>query len=359
MSIRTLLSIILLCTATVATDAQSVTTDSVDSDTIVAPKNKESLSKRVNTKLATSYYKLSYDSAYVVRPQQRWLLRLMGNVSGDYIHAKGTINDVYSKYDLHTHTYSDICLEVNYYNIGASISINPAQLSGSYKDFEFNLDFHGDRFSLDFSYERSTSLKGDMRLGNIDHLDEDGLRMNVFNLTGYYVFNHRHFSLPAAFSQNYFQLRSAGSWLAGLGVQAGSIRTTDDLIERSPQAPDVHLRFANVSLGAGYGYNFVFGHRAQWLLHLSFLPTFVVYKHNTLEVRSAADRTQGYDYQEKRDHGLCFNMIFNERASLVYYFSPKYFVGTSFMMSNSIYDNDKVTVNQNKWLARAFFGVRF
>ena len=74
MSIRTLLSIILLCTATVATDAQSVTTDSVDSDTIVAPKNKESLSKRVNTKLATSYYKLSYDSAYVVRPQQRWLL---------------------------------------------------------------------------------------------------------------------------------------------------------------------------------------------------------------------------------------------------------------------------------------------
>ena len=28
------------------------------------------------------------------------------------------------------------------------------------------------------------------------------------------------------------------------------------------------------------------------------------------------------------------------------------------MMSNSIFDNDKVTVNQNKWLARAFLGVR-
>ena len=357
MSIRTLLSI-LLCTATVATDAQSVTTDSVNSDTIVAPKNKESLSKLVNTKLATSYYKLSYDSAYVVRPQQRWLLRLMGNVSGDYIHAKGTINDVYSKYDLHTHTYSDICLEVNYYNIGASISINPAQLSGSYKDFEFNLDFHGDRFSLDFSYERSTSLKGDMRLGNINHLDEDGLRMNVFNLTGYYVFNHRHFSLPAAFSQNYFQIRSAGSWLLGFGFQGGSIKTTDELIRRSPRAPDAHLRFANVSLGAGYGYNFVFGHHAQWLFHLSFLPTFVVYKHNRLTVRSADDRMQGKDSQEKKDHGMCFNMIFNERASLVYYFTPKYFAGASFIMSNSIFDNDKVTVNQNKWLARAIIGMR-
>ena len=28
------------------------------------------------------------------------------------------------------------------------------------------------------------------------------------------------------------------------------------------------------------------------------------------------------------------------------------------MMSNTIFDNDKVTVNQNKWIARAFFGMR-
>ncbi len=28
------------------------------------------------------------------------------------------------------------------------------------------------------------------------------------------------------------------------------------------------------------------------------------------------------------------------------------------MMSNSIFDNDKVTINQNKWIARAFLGVR-
>ena len=28
------------------------------------------------------------------------------------------------------------------------------------------------------------------------------------------------------------------------------------------------------------------------------------------------------------------------------------------MMSNSIFDNDKITVNQSKWIARAFLGVR-
>jgi hypothetical protein len=43
---------------------------------------------------------------------------------------------------------------------------------------------------------------------------------------------------------------------------------------------------------------------------------------------------------------------------VVYHFTPRYFAGASMMMSNSIFDNDKVTVNQNKWLARAFLGIR-
>lgn len=64
-------------------------------------------------------------------------------------------------------------------------------------------------------------MAGDIKFGNVDHLDEEGLRMNVVNASAYYVFNHRKFSYPAALYQNYYQLRSAGSWLAGLSVQAG------------------------------------------------------------------------------------------------------------------------------------------
>jgi len=51
-------------------------------------------------------------------------------------------------------------------------------------------------------------------------------------------------------------------------------------------------------------------------------------------------------------------MIFNERAALVYHFTPRYNVGASIIMSNSIYDNGDIKINQNKWLTRAFFGVR-
>ena len=345
---RKCLFIILFSAVTSAANAQFVAADSLKNDSTASYEAKESIGKRLNEKLTNSYYKTKYDTNYVVRPKEKWLLRLLGNYAGNYIHAKGTVNDVYSKYDLHTRRNTSVSLEVNYCDLAVSLSLNPDKIKGIYDDYELNLEYHNNIISLDFNYLRATSLTGDIKLGNIDHLDEDGLRMNVVNASAYYIFNHRKFSYPAALYQNYYQRRSAGSWLAGLSVQAGSIKTTDELKERSPMAPEVHLKFANVALGGGYGYNLVLGQRSQWLLHLSAIPSVVVYKHNRLTVNN----------DEKKDHGLNFNMIFNERAAVVYHFSPRYLGGASIMMSNTIFDNDKVTVNQNKWIARAFFGMR-
>ena len=332
-----------------AANAQFVATDSMETEKPQTSEKKPGLGKRINNKLSKKYFTTKYDTNYVARPKEKWLLRLLGNQTGNYVHAKGTVHDVYSKYDLHTKTNYTMGLEVNYCDIAATFSINPAKIGGDYNDYEFNFEYHGQMISFDINYLRATSLTGDIKLGNMDHLDEEGLRMNVVNASAYYTFNHRKFSYPAALYQNYYQLRSAGSWLAGLTVQSGSIKTTDELKARNPLAPEVHLTFANVALGGGYGYNFVFGQRSQWLLHLSVLPSLVVYKHNRLTVNG----------EEMKDHGLCFNMLFNERVAVVYHFTPRFNAGASLIMSNSIYNNDDIKINQNKWLARAFFGVRF
>ena len=332
-----------------AANAQFVATDSMETEKPQTSEKKPGLGKRINNKLSKKYFTTKYDTNYVARPKEKWLLRLLGNQTGNYIHAKGTVHDVYSKYDLHTKTNYTMGLEVNYCDIAATFSINPAKIGGDYNDYEFNFEYHGQMISFDINYLRATSLTGDIKLGNMDHLDEEGLRMNVVNASAYYIFNNRKFSYPAALFQNYYQLRSAGSWLAGLTVQSGSIKTTDALKERNPLAPEVHLTFANVALGGGYGYNFVFGQCSQWLLHLSALPSLVVYKHNRLTVNG----------DEMKDHGLCFNMLFNERAAVVYHFTPRFNAGASLIMSNSIYNNDNIKINQNKWLARVFFGVRF
>ena len=342
------LLIILLSAVTSAANAASAADDCMESDTLVSNEKKPGLGKRLINKLSDKYFNTKYDTSYVARPKEKWLFRLLGNQTGNYIHAKGTVNDVYSRYDLHTKTNYTVGLEVNYCDIAATLSLNPAKIGGDYNDYEFNFEYHGQKISFDISYLRATSLAGDIKLRDIDHLDEDGLRMNEFNISAYYVFNDKRFSFPAALFQNYYQLRSAGSWLAGLSFQSGSIRTTDELKARSPMAPEVHLTFANVALGGGYGYNLVLGSRSQWLLHLSAMPSAVLYKHNRLTVNE----------HELKDHRLCFNMIFNERAAIVYHFTPRYNIGASIIMSNSIYDNGDIKINQNKWLTRAFFGVR-
>ena len=348
MSIRHALSLLLFSAFMMEADAQAVATDTVATDTVTTTASHQSIPKRLNQKITKMYFNSKYDTAYVERPKEKWLLRLMLNQTGNHIMAEGTVNDVWSEYDLHTKYNTNLSLEINYCDLAVSLSLNPAKVKGNYDDYEFNFEYHGQAFSFDIDYQRATSLTGDMKLGNINHLNEDGLRMNVVNLATYYVFNNRRFSFPAALYQNYYQLRSAGSWLAGLSFQGGSIKTTEELKARSPQAPEVHLTFANVGIGAGYGYNFVFGRHSQWLLHVSEMPTFVVYKHNKLTVNN----------ENKKDSRASLNLIFNQRASLVYHFSPRYNIGSSLLLSHSLFNDSKVVVRQNKWLARVFLGMR-
>lgn len=346
---RKLLIILISAVLSVATNAQTVATDSVETDTPQTTEKKPWLGKRVVNKLGDMYFKSKYDTLYVARPHQKWLIRILGNQTGNYLHAKSTLHDVNSKFDLHTRTNYTMGVEVNYCDIAATLAVNPAKIGGKNNDFELNFEYHGQKISLDISYLRAKSLQGDIVFPTANHLDEDVVTMKVVNFTAYYTFNNHRFSFPAALYQNYYQLRSAGSWLAGLSLQTGSLKTTDKLKERDPLSPVSNVYFTNIALGGGYGYNLVLGHRSEWLLHISLLPSFVVYKHNSLTIND----------EKMADNSLCFNMLFNERASVVYHFSPRFNIGASLIMSNSLYNNDNVKVNQNKWLARFFFGMRF
>ena len=303
--------------------------------------------ERMDSVLAARYYKIPYDTNYVVRPQGRLTLKVRMNQTGNSIHAKGTVNGLYSKADLSTSHKTTFSLAAVYRGIGVGFAVNPAKWKGIYKDYEFNLNYYSNRLSLDLSYQRSESLAGDIKGDRGEqHLLDEELKMKVLNMVGYYAFNHRRFSFPAAFTQSYIQRRSAGSWLAGISYQGGSIETTDKLKERNPNAPDVRIYLGHVGIGGGYGYNWVLG--KKWLLHFSMLPTFVVYNRNNMTVNGV---------RKKAKH-MRFNMIFNERVAVVRNLSPRYFIGATLVMNNSIFDDDVVVVNQNKWRARAFFGMR-
>ena len=300
----------------------------------------------VDSVLATRYYKTSYDTNYVVRPDGRLTLKVRLNQSGDDFNVRGDKDGVRSKADLSTNHKTTVSIGASYRGISASLAINPAKMSGIYKDYELNLAYYSSRLSLDASYHRSTTLSGDTQRGdNVGYLAAGDVKMTMVNLAGYYVFNHRRFSYPAAFTQSYIQRCSAGSWLAGISYQGGSIETTAELKKRMPDAPDLDIHIGLLGLGGGYAYSWVLGGR--WLLHFSMLPTVVVYNHNYMTVNGV----------RKDAPHLGLSMIFNERAAVVCNISPRYFAGATLTMSNSIFDND-VMVNQNKWRAQAFIGMR-
>ena len=302
---------------------------------------------RLDSALTARYYRTPYDTNFVIRPEGKLTLKLRLNQTGNDFHAKGTVNGFYSEADLKTSHKTTMSIGASYRGISAAVAINPAKMKGLYKDYEFNLNYYSSRLSLDFSYQRSETLAGDFTSDRGDlRLESGEALLKVLNIAGYYTFNHRRFSYPAAFTQSYIQRRSAGSWLAGISYQGGSIKTTDQLKARNPNAPDTRIYVGHVGIGAGYGYNLVLGTR--WLMHFSMLPTFVVYNRNNMTVNG----------ERRKAKHMRFNMIFNERAAIVYNISPRYFLGTTAVMNNSLFKDDNVTVNQNKWRARAFFGMR-
>ncbi len=307
----------------------------------------QQMRSKVDSVLAERYYKTPYDTNYVVRPEGKLTLKVRINQTGNDFHAKGTVNDIYSKADLRTSHKTTFSVAAIYRGIGIGMAVNPAKWKGIYKDYEFNLNYYSNRLSLDFSYQRSESLAGDIyRDDNLQQMQSGDITMKVANLAGYYTFNHRRFSFPAAFTQSFIQQRSAGSWLAGISYQGGSLKTSSGLKERNPNAPEVSIEIGHIGIGGGYGYNWVLG--KKWLLHFSMLPTFVVYNRNKFTVND----------ERKHAKRMRFNMLFNERVAIVHNFSSRYFAGATLVMNNSVFDDNMVVVNQNKWRARAFFGMR-
>jgi hypothetical protein len=314
---------------------------------VVAQTRDKQIRSRVDSALTARYFKSTYDTNFVARPEGKLTLKVRMNQTGNSFHAKGTVNDIYSKADLSTSHKTTFSIAAIYRGIGIGMAVNPYKWSGVYKDYEFNLNYYSSRLSLDFSYQRSESLSGDIsRNEKQERLESGDVMLKVINLAGYYTFNHRRFSFPAAFTQSYIQRRSAGSWLAGVSYQGGSIKTNDELKARNPNAPDVSIDIGHFGIGGGYGYNWVLSRK--WLLHFSMLPTVVVYNRNNFTANG----------ERKKAKHMRLNMIFNERAAIVHNFSPRYFAGVTLAMNNSIFDDDNVVVNQNKWRARAFFGMR-
>lgn len=100
------------------------------------------------------------------------------------------------------------------------------------KSSELSLSLYSSMLGCDFVYVRNT---GDYRLRKakgfegIDPMSVKdkpftGMNAKTLSFSGYYVFNHRHFSYPAAYNQSTVQRKSCGSAMLGAGFSKQAIQ---------------------------------------------------------------------------------------------------------------------------------------
>ena len=301
---------------------------------------KNVLSKVENT-LSARYNNMDgIDTAYISRPATKWTVTARMNVSGTKIEAKGIENSHHFKAELEADKKATLSLGVSYLGFSLSLGLNPAKLLGKYHDYELSFNSYGKRFGFDIVYQDAKNFKGWHEHEGMERIEltDDILAVKTLNVNAFYVFNSRRFSYPAAFSQSYIQRHSAGSFLLAASGQ-GQHATMD-------WEQNMDLKMTNIGIGAGYGYNFVPGR--GWLIHISVLPTFIVYSKTSIPFGDTRVPLH-YHFPE---------VIITSRGSVVRQWGNK-FLGLSMVFNYTNIGNDEsLAVKNKKWRLRTFFGLR-
>ena len=305
-----------------------------------AQEKKQTLLQRVDSLLGVHYHKGNIDTNYVVRPATKWTIQARLNMSGTKIKTEGIEDGRHFESEIEADYKGTISLGVSYLGFSLSASLNPAKLMGRYSDYEINFTSYGRRFGYELVYQDAHNFNGWYDSDGMERIDvpADILKVKTLNVNAYYCFNSRRFSYPAAFSQSYIQRRSAGSALLALSGQGQHATLAGE--------QETLLKMTNIGIGAGYGYNYVPG--KGWLLHISALPTFIIYSHTKM--------TFGDDSVPLHYHFP--EVIITGRGAVVRQFSNKFYGLTMVFNFTNIGDEDNLAIHNIKWYTRVFFGVR-
>ena len=296
----------------------------------------------VDSILTERYWRGDIDTNYVIRPQTKWTLMGRFNVSRSKISTIGEQEGKQFESEMKADYKSTLSIGVSYLGLSLNLSINPTKMLGKYRDYELGFRSYGKRFGFDIAYQDANNFKGWQEV-NGDRWDittsDEMFRLRTLNVNAYYVFNKHRFSYPAAFSHSYIQRRSAGSFLLAASGQGQHG-------EVSVNTP-ITFKMTNIGIGGGYGYNYVPG--KNWLLHISALPTFIVYTNTSLTM---GDTKIPLNYQFPE-------VIITGRGAIVKQIGRNKFAGFSgIYYYTGIGQKDKLNVRNTKWLAHLYFGFR-
>lgn len=290
------------------------------------------------------------DTNYIMRPKERLTIRLLNNFSGATVHYADRSSGSQNMYlSIKSDMKWTISSSINYRGISVALAVNPGHVFDWYHDMEFNINAYGNKMGADFIYQHSKGMRSEMNMGDyIQKMPKDFLVSKSINANYYYVFNNRRFSFPAAFTQSYVQKRSAGSFIVGASFQS----LVMDVGKNYRILDDEEYRLFNTKLlgiGGGYAYNIV--PNKKWMIHLSLMPTIVVWRDMNME-------NDGYTARGSHPFSLP-NMLTTARLSIIHYHG-KQFTGVTAVLNHSHLGQSGADMFDHlKWRIRLLYGIRF
>ena len=261
----------------------------------------------------------SYDTTYVVGTGKNWKLR--GNSQNwAQSYVMEFANNKRNRMFMMSHIYSDLGGYLSFMAVSIGQTYSTNQIFNHTKEprQHFSFNFVCSRFSANYSHYSTTGgvsihRFGDYNEGHHISVPFNNIRHKTSQGNIYYFFNNKRYSQAAAYAYSKYQLKSAGSWIAGINLCGQDINMNfsslpEDMLVHLPleSNPVYHFHSTDYDLLGGYGYNWVIRPKV-WLLNFTVMPS-IGLKH------SYEDATDGRRNMFSTNINAQFSVVYNHRS---------------------------------------------
>lgn len=235
---------------------------------------------------------------------------------------------------------------------------------------ELELSLYSSMFGIDLYYRktgndyriREAHLADGVGRNALKGVPFSGLSVGIKGFDLYYIFNHRKFSYPAAFSQSTCQKRSCGSPLIGIGFTSHTLdldyKKLEQVVEDklSNEYQNVKLdsglmfnkvRYTSYSVSGGYAYNWVFAR--NWLFAAS-LSVALAYKKSAGDLHYKSEFSlRDFKFGDLNIDGVGrFGIVWN---------NTKFYAGASTILHSYNYRKSQFSTNNVFGSLNFYFGI--
>jgi len=300
-----------------------------------------------------------FDTSMVYQPKPTLSFGLSGtgqragfDVDVEFLMQNGSFDPLegLSSYKLSEGLNNKVGFDLGYGNIGFGYAFDVGRRSAE-KKRSIGFDIMGKSwgvgihyFKIDNHFTSSITLGHEEDYENYWHdevVAEELATLKSLAIDGYYVFNNKRFSYPAAYKLGTVQRHTAGSWLLTGRYMQGSLFNTPEGAYDSYNLLDCYSTM-QASIGGGYSANIVFWHhdpinnRDKGLrnitLNLTAMPVLTLYNYL---------KTNSYQYDEGGEY------IGDNKTKLLCYPMPNYIGSAAICLSiDRFYFSTQFTYNR-------------